>query len=117
MVARKSVIVLEEKLAITVTDEEIGYIAMHLGAAMERLKTVHAGKLRALIVCGGGCATAYMLVSRIQAEFPEINVIEVCSMLELSEKEAPGNKSGFHHFFRVIGKHGHTLPACKPAAE
>jgi len=87
MVARESVTVLEEKLGITVTDEEIGYIAMHLGAAMERLKTVRAGKLRALIVCGGGCATAYMLVSRIQAEFPEINVIEVCSMLELSKEK------------------------------
>ena len=87
MVAEKSVSVLEEKLGITVSKEEVGYIAMHLGAAMERLKTVHPGKLRALIVCGGGCATAYMLVSRIQAEFPEIEIAEVCSMLELSKEK------------------------------
>jgi transcriptional antiterminator/mannitol/fructose-specific phosphotransferase system IIA component (Ntr-type) len=86
MVAEKSVTVLEEKLGIKVSKEEVGYIAMHLGAAMERLKTVHAGKHRALIVCGGGCATAYMLVSRIQAEFPEIEVVDVCSMLELSKE-------------------------------
>ena len=85
----------QKKLDITVTDEEIGYIAMHLGAAMERLKTVHAGKLRALIVCGGGCATAYLLVSRIHAEFPEIDVIEVCSMLELSKEKLMATNPDF----------------------
>ena len=54
---------------------------------MERLRTIHADKLRALVVCGGGCATAYMLISRIQAEFPEISVVEVCSMLELTKEK------------------------------
>jgi len=87
MVAEKSVSVLEEKFGIKVTDAEIGFIAMHLGAAMERLRTVHKENFRALVVCGGGCATAYMLVSRIQAEFPEIEISEVCSMLELTKEK------------------------------
>lgn len=86
MVAQESVGVLEDKFGIQVTDAEIGFIAMHLGAAMERLRTVRTEKLRALVVCGGGCATAYMLVSRIQAEFPEIHVVEVSSMLELTKE-------------------------------
>ncbi len=57
--------------------DEVGFITMYLAGAMER------GHLRqrrkALVVCPGGMATAWVLVSRIQAEFPELSIVEVKS--------------------------------------
>ena len=86
-VAKKSAEALEKNFNIQVSASEVGFIAMHLGAAMERLRAVDAKTTRALVVCGGGYATAFMLVSRIQAEFSEINVLEVCSVLELTNEK------------------------------
>ena len=87
MVSEKCAAILESKLDCQIPEEEIGYLAMHLGAAMERLRTFSSYKRKTLIVCGGGCATAWMLISRVQAEFPEIEVVEVSSMLEITQKK------------------------------
>ena len=38
-----------------------------------------ARRRRALVVCPSGMATAWVLVSRIQAEFPELELVEVLS--------------------------------------
>ncbi len=57
--------------------DEIGFITMYLSGAMER------GHLRprkqAMVVCPAGMATAWVLVSRLQAEFPELALAEVLS--------------------------------------
>lgn len=85
MIAEKTTKVIERHLGREVPEDEIGFIAMHLGAAMERLRAFSLKRKRnVLVVCGGGCATAWMLVSRIQAEFPEINVVDVKSTMELT---------------------------------
>lgn len=86
-VSEKCAAILESKLGCRIPEEETGYLAMHFGAAMERLGKISSNKKKVLIICGGGCATAWMLVSRVQAEFPEIEVIEVSSMLELSREK------------------------------
>ena len=90
MVSEKSAKILEENIGCSIPEEEIGFIAMHFAAAMERLRTVSDTRIKTLVVCGGGCATAWMLVSRIQAEFPELEVLKVCSVLELSERSLKG---------------------------
>ncbi len=89
-VAKKISNILEEKVGRLVSDQEIGYIAMHLGAAMERLKVFSPQRVRAMIVCSGGCATVWMLDSRIRAEFPEIEIIGVSSLREFSQKGFKG---------------------------
>jgi mannitol/fructose-specific phosphotransferase system IIA component (Ntr-type)/galactitol-specific phosphotransferase system IIB component len=90
MVSEESAKILEENIGCSIPEEEIGFIAMHFAAAMERLRTVSDTRIKTLVVCGGGCATAWMLVSRIQAEFPELEVLRVCSVLELSERSLKG---------------------------
>jgi transcriptional antiterminator len=83
-VAEESVTFLAEKISKPVPSEEIAFIAMHLGAAMERLRPYLGQKRKVWIVCGEGTATAWLLVARLQAEFPEIEVSEVTSALEIS---------------------------------
>jgi transcriptional antiterminator/mannitol/fructose-specific phosphotransferase system IIA component (Ntr-type) len=83
-IARKSVTLFEEKVHKPIPDDEIAYIAMHLGAAMERLRPYLGLKRRIWIVCGEGVATAWLLISRVQAEFPELEISEVTSALEVT---------------------------------
>jgi mannitol operon transcriptional activator len=85
IVAEKVSMILESRIDRKVPEHEIGYIAMHFGAAMERLRVFSSLRIKALAVCGGGCATAWMLVSRVLAEFPEIEVVDVKSTLELTK--------------------------------
>jgi len=89
-VARKSIVVLERELGRTVPEEEISYITMHLGAAMERLRSFPRIRRRVVVVCAEGVATGWLLLSRIEAELPEIEVVEVMSALEVSRKGTGG---------------------------
>ena len=96
MIAEQTGNVIERRLNIKLPEDETGFIAMHLGAAMERLKVFSLKrKKNVLVVCGGGCATAWMLVSRIQAEFPEVNIVEVKSILELTSDPSIIEKADF----------------------
>ncbi len=82
-VARKSSATLEAKMDLHLPEEEIGYIALHLGSAMERLRRQPGYKKKILVVCSEGVATARLLASKIRAEMPDVEVVEVLSLLEL----------------------------------
>jgi mannitol operon transcriptional antiterminator len=85
-VAEKSGKIIEDWLELEVPETEIGYLAMHFGAAMERLRSLSTNRVKVLIVCGGGCSTAWMLVSRLAAEFPELDVVDIKSVTDLAAK-------------------------------
>lgn len=85
-VAKRCVGYLADLIEKPVPSEEIAYIAMHLGAAMERLRPFLGVKKKVWVVCGEGMATAWLLVSRLQAEFPEIEVVEITSAVEIIHK-------------------------------
>jgi len=69
-----------------VTDAEVGFVTMYLAGALERsrLRPVR----RAVIVCPSGMATAWLLVSRIQAEFPQLELVGVLSSRSYEELDA-----------------------------
>lgn len=84
-VAAKSLASLDGLYPQPAPPAEIAYIAMHLGAAMERLRPNPGAKRRVWVVCGEGTATSWLLVSRLQAEFPEIEILEVLTALEVTK--------------------------------
>ncbi|MGI9605814.1 MAG: BglG family transcription antiterminator [Acidimicrobiales bacterium] len=61
----------------TINDDEVGFITMYLSGAMERGHL--RPRRRAMVVCPSGMATAWVLVSRLQAEFPELELADVLS--------------------------------------
>ncbi len=85
-VAGESSTILGDKMGKRVPDEEIAYITMHLAAAMERLRLPIQLRRRVLVVCEAGIATAWLLVSKMRAEFPEVEIVEVISALEAQSK-------------------------------
>lgn len=61
----------------SITENEVAYIAMHIGGALEREELLT--KLDAIIICGSGVGTSNFLKARIKKFFPELNVIKVFS--------------------------------------
>ncbi|MFC0215089.1 BglG family transcription antiterminator [Paenibacillus chartarius] len=66
---------------LPVPDEEIGFLVMHFGASVERLKQP-GREVRALIVCTSGIGSANMLAVRLGKEFPQIRIVGNSSWFE-----------------------------------
>ncbi len=81
--------VIEEREQLAVNENEIGFIAIHFGAALTRMdiKTDHIKK-RAIIVCGGGIGTAILLKARLHEYFKDlINVEKTLPGYRLSKED------------------------------
>lgn len=73
-ITRKSLLPIEKKYHLYFPDEEVAYIAMHLGASYERYS--FSGFMpTALIVCGSGLATSSLLATRMKVMLPEIKTV------------------------------------------
>ncbi|MCD1257359.1 BglG family transcription antiterminator [Paenibacillus athensensis] len=66
-----------------VPDEEIGFIVMHFGAAVERLKRFRR-PVRAVLVCTSGIGSSKLLAIRVQQELPQIYILGHTSWYEAS---------------------------------
>lgn len=76
-------IVFERYLNKPITEAEIGYIVLHLCAAVERQKK----PLRAILVCTSGIGTSQLLAVRIERLFRQIEIKEITSIMSLNEKK------------------------------
>ncbi|MHA1450448.1 MAG: BglG family transcription antiterminator [Candidatus Hodarchaeales archaeon] len=86
-VSKESGKCLEPILGRCLTDDEIGFIAMHLAAAMEKLNLPTNKRVRTIVVCNAGIATSNLLVTRIKVEFPELVVVGTMSFLEYQQQK------------------------------
>jgi mannitol operon transcriptional antiterminator len=80
--SKKACDVIEAELKQKVPEDEIGYLAMHFGAAIERLnqrmqvnRTIRIG-----VVCASGIGISSLLSSRIRSLFPEIHQVKPLAM-------------------------------------
>ncbi len=64
-----------------VPEEEVGFVAMHFGAALDRRQG--SFPQRVLVICSAGIGSARMLASRLEAAFPQIRLIKYASSFEL----------------------------------
>jgi lichenan operon transcriptional antiterminator len=61
---------------LIVNEDEIGYIAIHLEAALERMKNKKRREMkRVAIVCASGLGTAKLLAASVEAKFPGIDIV------------------------------------------
>jgi mannitol operon transcriptional antiterminator len=69
-----------------IPEEEIGFVAMHFGAALDRGQGGFPRSV--LVICPAGIASARMLASRLEKAFPQIRTIRNTSLFELGRIEA-----------------------------
>lgn len=68
--------------------EEIGLLTMYLAGSLERHRL--RPKVRVTVVCPAGMASAWILVARLVAEFPQIEVVRVVSKAAFATE--PGDR-------------------------
>lgn len=64
--------------------DEVGFLTMYLAGSLERHRLRQ--KIRVTVVCPAGMATAWILVSRLAAEFPHVEVTRVVSKTVFEQK-------------------------------
>ncbi len=82
----KSCKVLQDLLGVEIPESEIGYIAMHIGAAMENEGTMQQRIYRVAVACASGIGTSRLLATRLQKEFKNIQVIDVISTMDIKKQ-------------------------------
>ncbi|WP_438347871.1 BglG family transcription antiterminator [Paenibacillus sp. FA6] len=68
---------------LDVPNEEIGFLVMHFGASLERLKQLQRD-VRAILVCTSGIGSSKLLQIRLQKELPQIYIVDRVSWYEAS---------------------------------
>ncbi|MCB2291767.1 PRD domain-containing protein [Clostridium sp. CS001] len=81
----KSCKVLEDLLGVNIPESEVGYIAMHIGAAMENESKIEGRIYRVAVACASGIGTSRLLATRLQKEFKNIQVIDVISTINIKD--------------------------------
>jgi len=79
--------VLTNQEKLRTNENEMGFLAIHFGAAMERRKCNSKTALTAIIVCGTGLSTAMFVKSKLQRKFGKrLQILKVSSLYEITER-------------------------------
>lgn len=81
-IAESSVFIIENEIHIPIPPEEIGFITMYLLSALERLRTEDDSRPTAVIANDGIRSKSSLLKSRLQVEFPNLNITQVINTFE-----------------------------------
>lgn len=68
-----------------IPDDEIGYLAMHVEAALMRQKEMKTGMYRGVVVCASGMGTSTYLKTRLKQEIANLDIVGVVSAIELTD--------------------------------
>ncbi|MBM7556107.1 BglG family transcription antiterminator [Halanaerobacter jeridensis] len=86
--AKRAAKILQSELQKPVGQDEIGFLAMHLGAAIERRNSNQDfPRLRVALVCSSGIGTTNLLATKLKKEFSDIEIVEILSAFELRQGE------------------------------
>lgn len=70
------------------TEDEIGFIAFHIGTSMERMKQKYHEKVSVTIVCTTGFGTSQFIRVKLASYFPNLEIKETLSVTRLSQIKA-----------------------------
>jgi transcriptional antiterminator/mannitol/fructose-specific phosphotransferase system IIA component (Ntr-type) len=80
--------IMQKYLNNRISDHETGFIALHIGAAVERATQRQRKQPQAILVCASGLGTSNILAARVKQEFPGIKIIGTASMFSVYNKDA-----------------------------
>ena len=72
---------LSAQMDLAIVEDEVGFMTMYLLGALGRAR--QGPRKKALVVCPSGMATVWVLVARLQVEFPELELVQVLSLEDL----------------------------------
>lgn len=87
IIAVNAVKEIEERLGTRLSEDEIGYLTIHLGGAIERKKIRSLRKLKVLLICGNGIGTAKLLSITLKNRMPYLDIARVVSVYEWKQQD------------------------------
>jgi len=82
---------LEKQIDVSIDENEIGYIALHIGAAIERRKMVSDVPKRVMIVCASGVGSAQLIKYKLKSTFTDkIEVVGTTEYYKLGQLSLEG---------------------------
>lgn len=81
--------VIEQKERLKINENEIGFIAIHFGAALVRMDIkVDKVAKTAIVVCGGGIGTAVLLKAKLKKYFKDLlNIVKIVPKNQLKAED------------------------------
>ena len=79
---------IEERLGVTLSEEEIGFLTMHAGACFERSGHEYRRKVKAAVVCASGIGVSALLCARLERAFASQIELEALSAMQAKETES-----------------------------
>lgn len=65
---------------INVSDDEMGYVALHFATSIERFKSIK--KKKAILICATGMGTSQLLFTKLNKEFPDVDIVDILSSIK-----------------------------------
>ncbi|WP_207669260.1 BglG family transcription antiterminator [Fonticella tunisiensis] len=75
--------ILKDSFQIDIIEDEIGFIALHLQAAIERNEEIKNQRIRTYVVCNSGIGVAQLLSIQLKKNFPQIEISKIVSISDL----------------------------------
>jgi mannitol operon transcriptional antiterminator len=79
--------VIEEKEHIQIPEDEIAYLATHIGAVIEKNHREIVKKYQVVVACMYGIGASQLLVSEIERNFSNIHIVRVVSVIDQDVEE------------------------------
>lgn len=78
---------IEREQGLTFSEDEIGYLTIHLGGAVERRNMKREKALAVLLICGSGIGTGRLLEMTLKNHLPYLNIVKTVSLYKLTEQD------------------------------
>ncbi|NMM63818.1 BglG family transcription antiterminator [Clostridium sp. P21] len=72
----------EEQFNIKFMEDEISYICLHFGAALEKMNKGFTTQKRVMVVCSTGIGTSKLLASKLKNNYEDIEIVDILSYNE-----------------------------------
>lgn len=83
---QKAGVTISTKIGKDIPEDEIGYLAVHIGASAIRMKEHTKHIYKAVIVCASGMGTSTYLASKVEKEIANLQIDSILSLTELKDK-------------------------------
>lgn len=90
LIAARAAEQLGARMNLRFSEDEIGYLTLYLGAAIERKKMRRTRKLPVVLICGNGVGTATLLASTIRNRLPNLHIVKILSFYDMKPKDLEG---------------------------
>lgn len=79
---RKCVSIIETREKVLVTDDEVAYLATHIGAVIQKTDREIIKKFQVVLACMYGIGASQLLVANIEKNFKNIDIVDVISVMD-----------------------------------